>query len=169
MLVACTGVSILSTDLYTPSLPHLPELLASDAPTVQLTLSLNLAAYAVAQLAHGPLADRFGRRRLLIVGMTGFVIASLLCAAVVDVTGLIAGRVLQGLFSSIPSVVVTLMIRELYERERTVQVMGFHGMAVGVVPTLGPLLGGYIFLWFGWRANFLALAVVAAAVAPAAG
>jgi DHA1 family bicyclomycin/chloramphenicol resistance-like MFS transporter len=164
VLVACTGVSILSTDLYTPSLPHLPELLGSDAETVQLTMSLNLAAYAVSQLAHGPLADRYGRRFLLLVGMVGFLVASLGCALAQGIGGLIAGRVAQGLFSSVSSVVVVIMIRELYAGHRAVKVMGFYGMAVGLVPAVGPLIGGYVFVLAGWRMNFLLLVGIAAAV-----
>ncbi len=164
MLVACTSVSILSTDLYTPSLPHLPRLLASDAETVQLTLSLNLAAYAFAQLLHGPLADRFGRRRLLLVGMFGFVVTSLICAAAQTIGGLLAGRVIQGLFASVSSVVVILIIRELFDKNRAVQIMGYYGMAIGMAPAIGPLLGGYVYVLAGWRMNFVLLAALAAGV-----
>ncbi len=164
VLVTCTSVSILSTDLYTPSLPHLPRLLASDAETVQLTVSLNLAAYAFAQLLHGPLADRFGRRRLLLVGMFGFLVASLACAAAQTIGGLLAGRVAQGLFASVSSVVVILIIRELFDKTRAVRVMGYYGMAIGAAPTVGPLIGGYVFVLMGWRMNFVLLAVLAAVV-----
>ena len=164
VLVACTSVSILSTDLYAPSLPHLPRLLGSDAETVQLTMTLNLAAYALAQLIHGPLADRFGRRRLLILGFAGFALASLGCALAQTVGGLLTGRVMQGLFSSVPSVVVVLMIRELYDERRAVRIMGAYGMAIGLAPAIGPLIGGYVYVAAGWRMNFLLLAVIAAVV-----
>jgi DHA1 family bicyclomycin/chloramphenicol resistance-like MFS transporter len=162
VLVACSSVSILSTDLFTPSLPHLPRLLASDAETVQLTVSLNLAAYAFAQLLHGPLSDRFGRRRLLLVGLSGFLVASLICAAAQSIAGLLAGRIAQGLFASVSSVVVILIIRELYDRRNAVRIMGYYGMAVGMAPALGPLLGGYIYVLVGWRMNFVLLIVLAA-------
>ncbi len=158
VLVCCTGVSILSTDLYTPSLPHLPELLGTDARTVQLTLSLNLAAYAVAQLFHGPLADRFGRQRLLVVGMLAFALVSLGCALVGSIWPLIAGRIAQGITGSVASVVVMLLIRELYPASRAMKIMALYGFAVGVVPALGPLIGGQMHVHFGWRSNFLLLA-----------
>lgn len=164
VLVSCTAVSILSTDLYTPSLPHLPAVFGTSAETVQLTMSLNLAAYAGAQLLHGPLADRFGRRRLLMLGFLGFLLASLACALALDIAGLLAGRIAQGLCSSVASVVVLLMIRELYDDERAVRLMGLYGFAVGMVPAVGPLIGGYIHVYAGWRANFAVLAVLAAAV-----
>lgn len=164
VLVACTGVSILSTDLHAPSLPHLPRLLDSDAETVQLTMTLNLAAYALAQLLHGPLADRFGRRRLLILGFVGFALASLGCALAQSVGDLLTGRVIQGLCSSVPSVVIVLMIRELYDERRAVRIMGAYGMAIGLAPAIGPLIGGYVYVAAGWRMNFLLLAVIAFAV-----
>ena len=164
VLVSCTAVSILSTDLYTPSLPHLPAVFGTSAETVQLTMSLNLAAYAGAQLLHGPLADRFGRRRLLMLGFLGFLLASLACALALDIAGLLAGRIAQGLCSSVASVVVLLMIRELYDDEQAVRLMGLYGFAVGMVPAVGPLIGGYIHVYAGWRANFAVLAVLAAAV-----
>lgn len=162
VLVACTNVSILSTDLYTPSLPHLPRLLSSDAETAQLTVSLNLAAYAVAHLLHGPLADRYGRRRLLLIGMVGFLFASLICGVAQTIDVLLVGRVAQGVFASVPSVVVLLIIRESFDRNNAARIMGFYGMAIGVTPAAGPIIGGYIHIMAGWRMNFVLLAVLAA-------
>lgn len=164
VLVGCTSVSILSTDLYAPSLPHLPRLLGTDAETAQLTMSINFVAYALAQLLHGPLADRFGRRRLLILGLLGFLLTSLACAVTPNIEGLLAGRFVQGLCSSVPAVVVILMIRELYDEDRAVRIMGAYGMAVGLAPAVGPLIGGYIHVYLGWRANFFTLAILACLV-----
>ena len=69
ILIAASSVSILSTDLYTPSLPHLPGYFGTDAETVQLTLILNLLGYALGQLIYGPLSERFGRRPLMLGGL----------------------------------------------------------------------------------------------------
>lgn len=164
-LVACTWVSVLSTDLYAPSLPHLPDLLDTTEQAAKMTMSFNLAAFALAQLAHGPLADRFGRRTMLILGIMAFSVASAFCALAPSITLLIGGRTLQGLLSSVPSVVVLLLIHELYGKDRAVRILGLHGMAVGIAPIMGPLIGGIVFVYFGWRANFWLLAFFAAAVA----
>lgn len=160
VLVCATGVSILSTDLYTPSLPHLPELLGTDAATVQLTMSLNLAAYAVAQLFHGPLADRFGRQRVLLVGLLVFALASLFCAFTEAIWSLVGGRIAQGLTGSVSSVVVMVLIRELYAGPRAVQIMALYGFAVGVMPIAGPLIGGQMHVAFGWQSNFFLLSAL---------
>ena len=77
VLICATATSILSTDLFTPSLPHLPAYFASDADTVQLTMSINLMGFALAQLIFGPLSDRFGRRPVLLLGMFGFLVFTL--------------------------------------------------------------------------------------------
>ena len=164
VLVACTSTSILSTDLYTPSLPHLPRLLSSDPETVQLTMSLNLAAFAVAQLFHGPLADRYGRRRMLILGLFGFALASIGCALAQGIGGLLAARIAQGICISVPSVLVAVIVRELYSAQMAMRIMGVYGMAVGVAPAIGPLIGGYVYVYAGWRMNFVLLAVLAGVV-----
>ncbi len=156
-LLGCTSVSILSTGLYTPSLPHLTRLLATDAATIQLTMSLNLLAFSLAQLVYGPLADRFGRKRLLLVGLGGLAVASLGCALASGIGSLLAGRIAQGAFASVPSVLVAVIIRESYDQTRATKVLGIYGIALGGVPALGPVIGGYVFILAGWRANFFIL------------
>ena len=157
-LISCTAISILSTDLYTPSMPHLPAALATTDSMVQLTLSFNFFAYAIAQLFHGPIADRFGARRLLLIGMSGVCCASLLCAMTNSINGLLAGRFIQGIFSSVPGVVVVILIRQSYKDTAAVKILGIHGMATGLAPTLGPMLGGYLFVLAGWRSSFWTIA-----------
>lgn len=165
LLISCTAISILSTDLYAPSMPHLPALLGTTASMVQLTLSVNFAAYAIAQLVHGPLADKFGARRILFYGLAGVAFTSLVCALADSISSLLAGRLLQGLCSSVPGVVVVVLIREFYRGAKATKIMGIHGMAIGLAPAMGPFIGGYIYLWGGWRTNFVILAGLAAVVA----
>lgn len=157
-LLGCTSASILSTGLYTPSLPHLAGAMETDAATIQLTMSLNLLAFSLAQLAYGPLADRFGRKGLLLLGLGCFALASLACALASSFGGLLAGRIAQGAFASVPSVVVAVIIRESYDATRAAKVLAIYGIALGGVPALGPVIGGYVFVLAGWRANFFILA-----------
>ena len=158
-LLSCSGVSILSTDLYTPSLPHLPGLLNSTPQIVQLTMSLNLAAYALCQLFYGPVADRVGRRPLLLFGLIGFLLSSIVCAVAPSVEILIAGRIAQGVFASAETIVTMLFVRELFEGDEGTRAMGLFGMGLGAFPAIGPLLGGYVHVWAGWRANFVLMAI----------
>jgi MFS transporter, DHA1 family, multidrug resistance protein len=164
VLAACTAVSILSTDLFTPSIPSLPEIFGTDIGTVQYTVSVNLFAYAIAQLFHGPVSDAFGRRRLLLVSFSLFVCFSVLCALAMSIEALLLGRFMQGLASSVPSVVVVLLIRELYPPKKAVSVMGLYGAALGIAPAIGPLIGAYLHTWFGWSGSFWTIAALAAVV-----
>ena len=164
VLITASSASILSTDLYVPSLPHLPAYFGTDAATVQLTMSLNLLGFSLAQLVHGPLSDRFGRRPLMIAGMAGFIVFSLACALAYSIEALIVARVLQGIATCVESVVVLAVIRDLYDGPSSVRVLGAYGMAVALAPAAGPMIGGFIHVWQGWRANFFVLTALAAVV-----
>ncbi len=120
-------------------------------------MSLNLLAFALAQLVYGPMADRFGRKRILLFGLGCFAVASLGCALATGFGTLLAGRIAQGAFACVPSVVVAVIIRESYDETRAAKVLAIYGIALGGVPALGPVIGGYVFVWVGWRANFLIL------------
>ncbi len=163
-LISASFASVLSTDLYLPSLPSLPAYFSTDAKSVQLTMSLNLAGFALAQLIHGPLSDRFGRRPVLLVGMIGFLLTSLACAAAQSIGQLVVARTLQGAAASAEAVLILAVIRDLYDDSKAAKMLGVYGMSISVAPAIGPLLGGYIFVWFGWRANFLLLAVLIAVI-----
>ncbi len=155
VLIAATSASILSTDLYTPSLPHLQEIFNTSADRVQLTMSLNLAGFALAQLFYGPLSDRVGRRPVLLAGMVGFFLASIGCALATSVEVLIVARAFQGMTACAEAVVGYAVIRELYNEAGAVKVLGAYGMAIALAPAVGPVLGGYMHVWFGWRSNFI--------------
>jgi DHA1 family bicyclomycin/chloramphenicol resistance-like MFS transporter len=157
LLVSASFVSILSTDLYTPSLPHLQAVFATDAEQVQLTMSLNMFGFALAQLVLGPLSDRVGRRPVLLAGMLGFALASLGCALAGSIEALIAARVLQGVTACAEAVVGYAVVRELYDEAGAVRVLGAYGMAIALAPAIGPVLGGHMHVLFGWRSNFFLL------------
>ena len=157
ILIAAGGASILSTDLYAPSLPHLPAYFGTDAETVQLTMALNMASFAIAQLFWGPLSDRFGRRAIFITGMAAFALTVLGAALAQSIDQLLAARTLMGAAASVEAVVVLAVIGDLYRSEESAKVFALYGMTIALVPAVGPVIGGYVFEWFGWRANFYLL------------
>ena len=164
LLIAASSASLLSTDLYAPSLPHLPALLSTDAATVTLTMSLNLASFALAQLVHGPLADRFGRRPVFLWGMAAFVLTAFAAASAQSIEQLIAARVLMGIAASVEAVIALAVIRDLYDDVGAVRILAIYGMVIAIAPAVGPVIGGFVFVWAGWRANFFLLAGVVALV-----
>lgn len=168
VLIACMCVSILSTDLYTPSLPHLTRVFDTDAGTVQLTMSANFLGYALGPFAIGPLSDRFGRRPTLTFCMGLFALFSAACALVPTIEQLIAARIGQGASASVVSVLGVVIIRDLYRGPDAMRVLSIYGAAIGVAPALGPVIGGWIHVSFGWEANFWLLVVLGAMVSWAA-
>src|SRR5215210_8611458 len=95
LLIAVSAVSPLGINMYLPSMPGMARALGVDFTTIQLTLSLYLAAMALGQLIIGPLSDRFGRRPVLLIGLTAFVAGSLICFLAQNVSLLIFGRIVQ--------------------------------------------------------------------------
>jgi len=154
----------LSTDLYTPSLPSLPEVFGTTAPTVQLTMSVNLAAFALAQLFHGPLADRFGRRPVLLTGMILFAATAVMAASAWSIGALILARALMGMAAAVEAVIALAVILDLYDEAGAVRVLAFYSMVIAIAPAVAPLVGGYVHVWLGWRANFWLLAALILAV-----
>ncbi len=159
VLISCTAAGILSTDLYAPTLPHLPGIFGISDADAQLTMTVNLAAFGLAILFWGPIAERFGRRVTLLVGVSGFFASTMLCAFAWSFEALLWGRALQGVTASAQSVVVVLIIRETYDKVTALRLMGVYGFALGLAPAVGPLIGGHLFVWLGWRAPFIALAI----------
>lgn len=164
VLIASSGASILSTDLYAPSLPHLPAYFGTDAATVQLTMALNLATFAVAQLFWGPLADAFGRRPIFLAGMTIFAATAVAAAVAQSIGQLLVARVAMGAAASVEAVVVLAVISDIYKDEAQAKIYAIYGMIIAIVPAIGPVVGGFVFEWLGWRANFFLLAAVIAVV-----
>jgi MFS transporter, DHA1 family, multidrug resistance protein len=123
----------LSIDMALPSLPATAQALGAQPATVQLTVTLFLAGFALAQLIHGPLSDRIGRR-----------------------------RVLQALGAGSGPVIGRAVIRDLYEPARAARVLGYMGTAMALTPILAPIVGGVLHVAFGWRAVYLALATCGA-------
>ncbi len=156
-LILAMWASILSTDLYTPSLPDLDDVFGTTDRAVKLTMSVNFIGYAVGPLLVGPLADHFGRRKVLGIGLWLFALASVLCAIAPDIWTLIALRGLQGACGSVASVLCVVLIRDLFRGPEAVKVLSLYGASIGIAPAVGPLLGGIIHVWAGWWANFVLL------------
>ena len=164
LLILASSTSVMSTDLYAPTMPDLPGLLDTTPTMVKLTMSLNLAGFGLAQLIHGPLADRFGRRPVIIGGLGSFTLFSALCAMAGSIEMLIGARALQGMAACAQSVVVMVVIRDLWDDKGAVRMLAIYGMAISLTPALAPSVGGLIHVWIGWQANFWLLTIVAATV-----
>ncbi|HSK38791.1 MAG TPA: multidrug effflux MFS transporter, partial [Arenibaculum sp.] len=146
-------------DLYLPSLPTLVTVFGTDIGTVQLTLSVFLVGFAVSQLVYGPLSDRFGRRPVLLGGITVFLLASIACMMAGTIEELIAARFFPAVGACCGPVLGRAIARDVYGRERSARVLAYMTMAMALAPAVGPIIGGWLTTALGWRANFALLAL----------
>jgi len=164
LLMAMTAIGPSTLNILVPALPGLTARLHTDPSTVQLTLSLYLMSLATAQLLTGPLSDRFGRRPVVLAGLTLNVLASLAAIAASSIEALIVARILQAAGAATGIVIARAMIRDLFERERAASMLGLVTTAMVVAPMVAPMIGGLLDTAFGWETIFLFIAVFAATV-----
>ncbi len=162
LLVLTTSLTIMSLDLYAPSLPYLPEYFGTTAELVKLTVSLNALTYGAGTLVYGPLSERFGRKPILIGAICFAALCCLFCTLAVSIEQLIVARILLGLSLAAEGVLVYSIISDCYAGKDKVRAFAVWGAACAVVPIFSPILGAYIFVTFGWRANFAVLTTLAA-------
>ena len=168
VLIVITMVGQLALNIILPSLAGLTEVFDATYAQVTLTLSLFLLGMAAGQLIYGTLSDRFGRRPVVLAGLALFNVGTILCLIAPTIEVLILGRVVQAVGGSAGMVMGRAMVRDIYDTNRAAAMIAYLTMAVVVVPTLSPLIGGYLDVWYGWWANFvfvLAAGILALAAA----
>ncbi len=161
IIVLASSTSIMSTDMYSPSLPDLARWFETDATRVQLTISLNLLAFGLAQLIHGPLSDRFGRKPVLLSSLVAVAILCVACAFAQSIDQLIIARVLLGTAAAAEAVIGLAVIKDLYDETEQMRALALLGMVIAVTPAIAPILGGYLHVNLGWQSNFFVIAAMA--------
>ena len=167
-LLAQIAFGLLAMTVCLPSMQEWGAILGAEQAGVQLTLSGYLVAYGALQLLYGPLSDRHGRKRILMIGLAVAGIGSLLAALAPDLPSLIAARVLQGAGSAAGMVVGRAMVQDLFRGPERTRVMAWVGMTMGFCPPLATVIGGQLHVTLGWQSNFLLVAVLAAVLLVAA-
>ena len=160
-VIAQIAFGLLAMTICLPSMPEWRDTFATDQASVQLTFSGYVLAYGSLQLVFGPLSDRYGRKRLLMVGLLVGGVASVLAALADDLPSLIAARVLQGAGGAASTVVGRASIQDLFAGPQRTRVMAYVGMAMGLCPPLATVIGGQVHVLVGWQGNFLVMAAVA--------
>lgn len=152
------GLQPVTTDVYLPALPMLTRALGASMSAAQLTMSALILAFGLAQMVWGPVADRVGRRPVLLWGMLMYTAASIGGALAGSIEALVVWRVVQGAGMAAAVVCARAIVRDLYEPVEGAQVMALALSGLGLIALCGPLAGGTAALIFGWRG---ALALVA--------
>ncbi len=164
IVTLCVALGPLATDLYLPSLPAIGRAFDRSVGETQLTLSVFLIGFAASQLVYGPLADRFGRRPVMLAGMAVFLAASIFCAFAWSLEALLAGRLLQALGICAGPVLGRAVVRDAWGAERSARILAYTGSAMAIAPAVGPIIGGVLEQHFGWRASFAALSLFSVAL-----
>ncbi|MFK4595449.1 Bcr/CflA family multidrug efflux MFS transporter [Streptomyces pristinaespiralis] len=160
VLGGLTALPPLSMDMYLPALPAVTDSLHAPAATVQLTLTACLAGMALGQLVVGPMSDKWGRRRPLLVGMLVYVVATAMCAFAPTVELLVGFRLLQGLAGAAGIVIARAVVRDLYDGVEMARFFSTLMLISGVAPVIAPLIGGQVLRVTDWRGIFAVLTVV---------
>ena len=168
-LIALLGIlaalSSLATNIILPSFPSIGGALGLTTRDLSITLSSFFVAFALGQLVVGPLADRFGRRPLVLGGLLTFAIGSLVAASAPDLNILVAGRVVQALGVCAASVLSRAIARDLFEGHDLARVLSVTTIATAAASGFSPFLGTVIDNMFGWRAIFLGVGATSLIVA----
>jgi len=162
LITSLVALGPLSTDFYLPAMPAIALALNTDVAMTQLTLSVFLVGFGVGQLAYGPLSDRFGRRPVLLVGMVIYVLATIACALAPTIETLIGARFLQALGACAGPVLGRTIVRDIYGPQESARVLSYMSAAMALAPLVGPVLGGTLTVWFGWRSTFVFLTLFSA-------
>jgi DHA1 family bicyclomycin/chloramphenicol resistance-like MFS transporter len=138
-------------------MPSMTADLHTDAATAQITISAYTLGFAFAQLAWGPVSDRYGRRPVLVAGLLVYFAASVGCWLARTVEVMILFRLLQALGACCTPVVARAMVRDIYELKDAARVLSYVSSAFALAPVIAPAVGALLDESFGWRANFLAM------------
>ncbi|WP_045095569.1 multidrug effflux MFS transporter [Legionella fallonii] len=156
-----SAYSLLTFDLYQPSLPYITSYFDTTHNLSQLTLSIYLFVFGVTQLIWGPLIDHFGRRRLLPGSLILAVVSSIICIYAPNITVLVIGRALQGFALCCSNLIAYSTARDSEDPIERAKVLSYISMIIAVSPILAPVLGSLIFTYWDWQANFVLMAGIA--------
>jgi len=151
----------LCIDLYLPALPELAQDLQTETATAQLSLTAGLLGLGAGQLLFGPMSDKFGRIRPLLLSLLLLLIASVGCALASDIHSLLLARLFQGLAGAGGAVLSRAVARDMYSGHDLTRFFALLMLVNGLAPVCAPVLGGALMTIMNWRGIFIVLAVIA--------
>ena len=153
-LASISLIGPLAVHLFMPVIPAVKADLALSDAMAQLTFSIALFGMALAPLVYGALSDRYGRRPLLLLGLSIFLVGSLISAVADSVTVLIAGRLAQAIGAGCGVTLVRTIAADVFGPSRLVKAIAYVTMFYTLGPMISPIVGGFLIDLFGWRSVF---------------
>ncbi|WP_295938596.1 multidrug effflux MFS transporter [uncultured Alistipes sp.] len=164
ILALLTALEPLSIDLYLPGFIKIADAFGTTSAAVQISLSTFLGGFAIGQLLWGPLADRFGRKKPILISLLIFIAASIGCIYVRTVEQLWVMRFIQALGGCGGVVISRAIVTDYFDKSKTLQIFAILALIMGVAPILAPSIGNGILLLFNWKSLFGALAAMGIAL-----
>src|ERR1700712_5895534 len=162
VLAMLSSIGTFATNILLPSLPQMAASRRVSTAEVTASITVFLAVFAVGQLAVGPISDRYGRRVPVLAGFVVFIAGSIWCGLATDLPSLLIGRVIQAAGACSTSVLSRAIARDLFSGAALGRAMALIMIAMAAAPGFSPLLGGALDHYFGWRSEFVFVAVFAA-------
>lgn len=160
ILSLLTALEPLSIDLYLPGFILISQAFSTSVSSVQISLSTFLAGFAVGQLIWGPVSDRFGRKKPILVSLIIFIVSSIACIYVKTIEQLWVIRFFQAVGGCAGVVISRAIVTDYFESAKTLKIFALLSLIMGIAPILGPGLGNIILAFFNWPGLFGALAVL---------
>ncbi|MBF1227236.1 MAG: multidrug effflux MFS transporter [Haemophilus parainfluenzae] len=151
-------------DLYLPSLPQLASFFETNASMTQLTLTTAMIGLALGQLLLGPLSDKFGRKKPLIISLVIYIISTVLIVFSPNIETMIVLRVIQGLSSAGSVVISRAVATDLYRGREMTRFFGLLMTINGIAPIISPILGSLLLEYISWKGVFVFLALIGVVV-----
>jgi MFS transporter, DHA1 family, multidrug resistance protein len=164
LLAALSALGPFSIDTYLPSFHDIANKLGASQIEVQQTISAYLLAFAAMTLWHGAISDRFGRRRVILIAVGLFGLASAGCAIATSIEQLWFWRAMQGATAGAGIIISRAIVRDLFDGAPAQRLMSQITMIFGLAPAIAPVIGGWLQTFFGWRSIFAFLVLSTAAL-----
>jgi MFS transporter, DHA1 family, multidrug resistance protein len=159
-LALLSGFIPLSTDLYLPALPAMTRYFGVAEYATNLTLILFFIFYAVATLVWGPLSDKYGRRPILIVGLSIYAVSGTLCAFSPNVYVLLFFRAIQAIGAGAAAATATAIVKDVYQGRKRESVLAIVQSMMLISPAVGPVIGALLLRFTSWRGAFVAQGIL---------
>ena len=160
LLVAMTACGTLGMHVIIPALPATARALGMSIGTTQLTITLYLIGLAIGQLLYGPVSDRFGRRPVVLAGLSLFTAASIVTAVAPNAAVLIGGRIVQSIGGCAGLVLGRAAVRDGAAADKAAGQLALLTLVMSMVPAVAPAVGGFLTAYVGWRASYVLLALI---------
>lgn len=164
ILSLLTALEPLSIDLYLPGFILISDAFDTHTAAVQISLSTFLAGFAIGQLLWGPLADRFGRKKPVLISLVIFILASVACIYVTTIEQLWIMRFIQAIGGCAGVVISRAIVTDYFDKNQTLKIFALLALIMGVAPIIGPSLGNGVLKFSGWEGLFGAMAVLGVAL-----